>query len=576
MIAVALLDVEDDFGVSVGRATWLVSGYLVVMVIAQPIGGRVGDALGHRGVFLAGVAGFLAASALATFAPSFAVLVVLRMLQALAGALMLPSASALLRAVVAPGRRGRMFGWFGMAMGLGAAAGPVIGGGLVAAFGWRAIFAVNIPLGMVALAMAWRALPAGEAHSPIGARPSATGGAALFRRRAYAAATATVLLHNVVLYSLLLLIPVIADDELAMGPSGAGLMVGAMTGAMMLISPVGGRLSDAVGRAAPAVAGSLVAVIATGGLLLDSGSPAVAVTVALAALAGVGVGLAGAALQTAAIESAPERMVGVAAGLFMTVRYAGAIAATGLTAVVASAAAFGHGFAVLTAAALLSVVAASALLPGRTAAMLAGALAGVVAPVALFGALAGRLQRDESFSWDLDVMRSVHDLSGPVLDVTTKTVSIATTGPALAVVVAGAAVVLLRAGRRGDAVFLGVALVGAEVIANATKLVFQRPRPELWEHGLPATSYAFPSGHATTSMALAGAVVALTWDTRWRPWAIAAGVALIVSVGFSRVYLGVHYPSDIIAGWCTGLAWVGSLVLLRRAGGRAITPRGDW
>ena len=160
MIAVALLDVEDDLGVSVGAGTWLVSGYLVVMALAQPLGGRIGDAIGHRRAFLAGLGAFLAASALATFAPWFAALVALRMTQALFGGLMTPSAVALMRDVVPEARRGRMYGWFGTVMGLAAAIGPVLGGVLVTAFGWRAIFLANVPLGAAALSLALRGLPA--------------------------------------------------------------------------------------------------------------------------------------------------------------------------------------------------------------------------------------------------------------------------------------------------------------------------------------------------------------------------------------------------------------------------------
>lgn len=563
MIAVALLDIEADLGVSVAEATWLVSGYLVVMVLAQPVGGRVGDTFGHRRAFLAGLTGFLAASALAAFAPAFAALVVLRMCQALAGALMLPSASALLRAVVDPGRRGRMFGWFGTVMGVGAAAGPVIGGVLVAGLGWRAIFVVNIPLGVVALALAWRSLPAAPPAAPAVVAPIDPRGVALFRRRAYAAATGTVLLHNVVLYSLLLIIPVLAERELGVGASGAGLMVGAMTGAMMVTSPVGGHLSDLLGRGVPAVAGSVVAVVATAGLVLDSPSPGVAATVGLIALAGAGVGLAGAALQTAAIESAPERMVGVAAGVFMTVRYLGAIAATGLAAVVAASADFDRGFTVLAAAALLSIVGAAALLPPGRSVALAGLLLAIALPLAVFALLAARVSQGEGFAWDPEIMRSVHDLSGPVLDWPMKGLSIVGMGAVLAVLTAAAAIALTRAGRRGDAIFLAVTLAGAMLIENAAKLAFRRPRPELWEHGLPAAGYSFPSGHATTSMALAGAVVALMWNTPWRRWTIAAAALFTLSMGVSRVYLGVHHPSDVLAGWCAGLVWVSVVIIMR-------------
>ena len=387
MIAVALLDIEGDLDVSVSAVTWLVSGYLVVMALAQPLGGRIGDALGHRRTFLAGLGAFLAASVLAAMAPWFAALVALRMAQALFGGLMTPSVVALLREIVPPARRGRLFGWFGTVMGLAAAIGPVLGGVLVTAFGWRAIFLVNVPVGAAALSLAWRALPldgprtvgrmrfdvAGAATFTafVGAivaalflagdgvtrwLPAALAAVAalvlflrverrardpfvalgLFGSRPYVGATATVLLHNLVMYSLLLVVPILAEEELGLGPSGAGLLIGAMTASMMVFSPVGGHLSDRFGRRPPVLAGSAVAAAAMAGLVAIAGSPGTAATAALVALAGLGVGLAAASLQTTAVEVAPVDMVGVASGVFMTSRYTGGIAAAGLAAAVAS------------------------------------------------------------------------------------------------------------------------------------------------------------------------------------------------------------------------------------------------
>jgi len=412
MIAVALLDIERDLDVSVSAVTWLVSGYLVVMALVQPVGGRIGDALGHRRAFLAGLTAFIAVSTLATFAPWFGVLVVLRMAQALFGGLMMPSAAALLREVVPADRRGRMFGWFGTVMGFAAAVGPVLGGVLVAAFGWRAIFLVNLPVGAVALALALRALPPDHPRSLGGMRfdlpgaatftafmaavvatlfvatdgisrwlPAAAAAAALlalfigierrapqpfvelslFGSRPYVGATATVFLHNLVLYSLLLIVPILAERELGLGPSGAGLLIGAMTGAMMIVSPIGGHLSDRLGRRAPGMIGGGVAVVATAGLVAVTQSAVIATIAVFVALAGVGVGFAGATLQTTAVESAPAGLVGVASGVFMTVRYTGAIAAAGLAAAVAGSDAFTTGFAVLAVAAALSVATAAAL-----------------------------------------------------------------------------------------------------------------------------------------------------------------------------------------------------------------------
>jgi DHA2 family methylenomycin A resistance protein-like MFS transporter len=327
---------------------------------------------------------------------------------------------ALLREIVPEARRGRMFGWFGTVMGLAAAIGPVLGGVLVTAFGWRAIFLVNVPVGAAALAVAARALPRDGARPALrGMRFDVAGalaftafvgaivaalflsgqgasrwlpaaGAAavalvvfvaverrarepfvalsLFERRPYVGATATVLLHNLVMYSLLLVVPILAERELDLGPSGAGLLIGAMTASMMVISPVGGGLSDRLGRRAPVLAGAAMAAGATAGLVAIAGDPGAGATAALVALAGLGVGLAGASLQTTAAETAPAGMVGVASGVFMTARYTGGIAAAGLAAAVASSGGFRAGFAVLLGAALLSLVTGSLLAGGAPAA----------------------------------------------------------------------------------------------------------------------------------------------------------------------------------------------------------------
>jgi MFS family permease len=183
----------------------------------------------------------------------------------------------------------------------------------------------------------------------------------LFESRPYMGAAATVLLHNLVMYALLLIVPVLAERELGLGPSGAGLLIGAMTASMMVVSPVGGHLSDRRGRRAPVLVGTVLAVAATAGLVAIAGDPGTGAVAALVALAGLGVGLAGASLQTTAVETAPRHMVGVASGVFSTARYTGGIAAAGVAAAVSSSGGFRTGFAVLLGAAALSLVSAAAL-----------------------------------------------------------------------------------------------------------------------------------------------------------------------------------------------------------------------
>ncbi len=112
-----------------------------------------------------------------------------------------------------------------------------------------------------------------------------------------------------------------------------------------------------------------------------------------------------------------------------------------------------------------------------------------------------------------------------------------------------------------EAVFAAIALGGSALLNIGAKLAFARGRPSLWESIAPETTYSFPSGHAMGSMTLACVLFLLAWHTRWR-WPVAALMgSFVVLVGWSRVYLGVHYPSDILAGWAVASAWVAAVFL---------------
>ncbi|MDF2461379.1 MAG: acid phosphatase, partial [Candidatus Saccharibacteria bacterium] len=102
-----------------------------------------------------------------------------------------------------------------------------------------------------------------------------------------------------------------------------------------------------------------------------------------------------------------------------------------------------------------------------------------------------------------------------------------------------------------------LSVAGAALLNLLLKASFQRDRPDLWESIVTETSYSFPSGHAMASSALAFSVMLVLWETKWRWLAVAVGTIYFVLVGVSRMYLGVHFPSDVVAGWCVSLAWVG-------------------
>lgn len=111
----------------------------------------------------------------------------------------------------------------------------------------------------------------------------------------------------------------------------------------------------------------------------------------------------------------------------------------------------------------------------------------------------------------------------------------------------------LRRWRR--ALFAAVALAGSGLLNVGAKLVFARARPDLWVSIAPEHNFSFPSGHAMGSMTLACVLVALAPPGRGRQLAVVGLGIFVATIGWSRVHLGVHFPSDILAGWALAMAW---------------------
>ena len=174
----------------------------------------------------------------------------------------------------------------------------------------------------------------------------------------------------------------------------------------------------------------------------------------------------------------------------------------------------------------------------------------------LFAELAEEVMDGETLVSDRAILGWLNSIRSAELD---SFVRIATdaggvVGVVLALVV-GTGVLLWQKRRQAVAqLLLGVG--GAVGINLLLKNSFGRARPDLWEQIISESSYSFPSGHAMASSALALSVVLILWQTRWRWWAVGAATVYMLFVGVSRLYLGVHYPSDIVAGWLMSAAWV--------------------
>jgi undecaprenyl-diphosphatase len=114
-------------------------------------------------------------------------------------------------------------------------------------------------------------------------------------------------------------------------------------------------------------------------------------------------------------------------------------------------------------------------------------------------------------------------------------------------------------GWRLSAILLLISTAGSAVLTTVLKSVFQRARPELFDSGYHASFYSFPSGHATVAVGLYGMLTLvlayrLRGTARWA--VVVSGILVVFLIGFSRLYLGVHYPTDIVAGYLAALLWL--------------------
>jgi EmrB/QacA subfamily drug resistance transporter len=161
---VAAPAIRHDLGGSYAVIQWITASYTLAMAVGLLTGGRLGDLYGRRRVLLLGLAAFMVASVAAAAAASAGELIAARAVQGLAGALMVPQVFGLIRDLFSEHEIGKALGVFGGAMGLSAMLGPIVSGGLIGAdlfgTGWRMIFLVNVPIGMLALVAGARLLPA--------------------------------------------------------------------------------------------------------------------------------------------------------------------------------------------------------------------------------------------------------------------------------------------------------------------------------------------------------------------------------------------------------------------------------
>lgn len=175
---------------------------------------------------------------------------------------------------------------------------------------------------------------------------------------------------------------------------------------------------------------------------------------------------------------------------------------------------------------------------------------------AIFASLAEEIRDGDTLGFDTSILLAINHLSSSGLDRFFLVVT--NFGDKFLVASATASLIAVMLWRRRvhAAAFVAVTIGGAALLNLILKLLFQRQRPELWQQIITETSFSFPSGHAMASSALAFCLIVLAWRTRYRWWVVGAALTYVVIIGFSRLYLGVHYPTDVIGGWLASLTWV--------------------
>ena len=194
VITVALPAIQADLAASVASAQWVVNAYLLLLGALILVGGAAGDRFGRRRIFILGIILFTAASAACGLAPNTAILIAARAVQGIGGAMLVPESLAIISAAFPEAERGKAIGtWAGFSA-LTTALGPVLGGTLVDALSWRAVFFINVPLAVVAVSIALRHVPesrANEARNAIDWQGGVLASVGLFGIAYGASATST-------------------------------------------------------------------------------------------------------------------------------------------------------------------------------------------------------------------------------------------------------------------------------------------------------------------------------------------------------------------------------------------------
>jgi EmrB/QacA subfamily drug resistance transporter len=371
------------FGTSVTTVEWVVTIYLLVVSGLLLTFGRLGDLRSHKQIYILGFVIFVFGSALCAVSPSIPAMVTFRALQALGAAMLFANSPAILTGNFPAEQRGQALGLQATMTYLGLTVGPSLGGWLTDQFSWRAVFLINVPIGVIAIALSMLFIPAerekksaepfdipgavlflaGLSALLLGLNQASEWGwgspavialialaviflgvfirvenrktspmldLSLFRRRLFAFASASALLNYICLYSVIFLMPFYLIQGRGLTTGQAGLLLTAEPLIMAISAPLSGTLSDRIGSRLLSTVG--MTIMAVGLFLLSRltpTSPTVFVLVALA-VCGLGTGIFISPNTNALMGSAPKNRQGIASGVLATARNSGMVLGIGM------------------------------------------------------------------------------------------------------------------------------------------------------------------------------------------------------------------------------------------------------
>ncbi|MFG2000981.1 MFS transporter [Spirillospora sp. NPDC048911] len=362
VVNIALPALQTDLDASMSELQWTVNAFTLTLSALILLGGSLGDRFGRRRIYLIGVIWFGLASLLCGLAPNVGVLIVARALQGVGGALIVPGSLALIQDSFHPDDRNRAVGWWAGISGVAGAAGPLLGGGLVDAAGWRWVFLVNIPLAALLCALllihvaesrrfeptrqfdVWGAVLAavalaGLTYALIGGKWTMAAGLAglvasitfllveqrspapmlplrLFTSRQFSTANIVSFLVYGALAGMFFFLPIQLQVTAGFSAWTAGLAMVPLTALTLFLSPYGGELTTRLGVRSVLVSGSLICVVAL--LLATRIGPDASYlnhVLPVVALTGIGIPLITPAVTTAVLSAVDDRSAGIASAV---------------------------------------------------------------------------------------------------------------------------------------------------------------------------------------------------------------------------------------------------------------------